>query len=407
MEYDALIFLYEKHNRYSVHALLAALDKNEVEIPVILSKLEDIPEHTKKYRNPVIAFSFKTQYLVEKYKSIQKLLQSVKGTKVAGGPHPTGDPVGTLKLGFDVVFVGDGEASFPEFLLGYTPKGVVLKEENGFVFTGWNRVKLDDYQSFPWWRKLFSPIEIERGCNHACRYCETPFIYGKSRYRGIDSVEEHVEAMKRMNKYHVRFIASDSFSYPYFFDILGLEGVKLYVGSFPSEVRPENVSEEKLEAMKGRVHNKRIVVGAQSGSERMLERMNRGHTVENVRVAVELILDYGFTPEVDFIFGLPGETKEDVEETLRLMEWITTKGGRVHAHTFMPLPGTPWEGEKPGTIPKIVRKFVERMTGRGLAYGYWKEQERVGKVIYKLYKEGKILGFRGWQQLRVRLPRYI
>jgi len=403
MQYDAIIFLYTKYNRYGVHALVASLDKANVGIPIKLVPLDKIPEISRKYKNPIIAMGFTTIYFVENYDKIKKVLENSRGVKIVGGPHATGDPVGLLNIGFDYVFVGDGEKSLVEFVKEGVTKGIVYKEGDQYIFTGWNRVNLDDYYSFPWWRGIYSPIEIERGCLHACRYCETPFLYGKSRYRSIESVKEHINAMKKANKLHIRFIASDSFSYPYFFDLLEIQGVKLYVGSFPSEVRPENVSEEKLKAMKGRVANKRIIVGAQSGSERMLKIMNRQHTVEDVKNAVELIVKYGFVPEVDFIFGLPGETKEDVEETLNLMEWITAKGGRVHAHAFMPLPGTPWEDKKPGKVPEVIRKFVERLTGKGLAYGYWKEQEVIGRKIYNFYREGKILGFRGWKLVKYKL----
>ncbi len=405
MVFDGVIFHYCRENKYSIHALLVALDRANVSVETMLTKLEDIPKASRAFRRPLVVFSFNTVYLVEHLKEIQRVLRSTRGIKVAGGSHPTGDPVGTLNMGFDYVFVGEGERSLPEFVHGGIPKGVVWKEDDEYVFTGRPvPVCMDDFPSFPWWRGLFSPIEIERGCLHACKYCETPFIFGRSRYRSVDSILEHVDAMIEKGKRDVRFISPNSFGYPDFFELvdrISKKPVRLFLGSFPSEVRPESVDEEKLKAIEGRVSNKRIIIGAQSGSERILEVMNRGHSVEDVLQAVELCRKHGFLPEVDFIFGVPGETEEDVNQTLKLMENILKLGGRIHAHSFLPLPGTPWEGAPAGTVPTKIRRFLNSATGRGNVYGVWEYQEALGRKIAELYRDGTILGLRGWQKLRL------
>ncbi len=404
--YDAIIFLYTEANKYSVHALLAALDVYEINLPTLLCKdLAQLYNAANRYENPLIVVSMNTIFFVEYFETLRKILSELPGTKVAGGPHPTGDPVGTLLLGFDYAFVGEGEHSLPEFVLGELPKGIVWRDGDSFYFTGRPKpVSLEEFPSFPWWRGIVSPIEITRGCCHGCKYCETPFIHGFPRHRPLHSVEHHIEAYVALGKRDVRFISPDSFDYPYFYELLQLPEsypVRLFIGSFPSEVRPEHVDEEKLKAMKEIVSNKRIVVGAQSGSERMLELMSRGHTVEDVIEASKLISSYGFVPEVDFIFGLPGETGEDISATLELMRTIVDLGGRIHAHAFIPLPGTPWEDKPAGSIPLVVRKYIERLTGRGKVFGVWRRQETLAKIIHTFYRDGKILGMRGWRLLRL------
>ena len=52
-------------------------------------------------------------------------------------------------------------------------------------------------------------------------------------------------------------------------------------------------------------------------------------------------------PQVDLIFGLPTELEEDQRMTLDLVRWIVAKGGKVRAHRFMPLPGTPLAAARP------------------------------------------------------------
>ena len=111
------------------------------------------------------------------------------------------------------------------------------------------------------------------------------------------------------------------------------------------------------------VSNDRIIVGAQSGSQRILNIINRGHTVEDVFLAVDNLIDYGFVPDVDLIFlALP----------------------RIHAHIFMPLPGTPFENYPPGKIDSKTKKVLGDLARRGLLYGSWAVQEKLAIMLSKL-----------------------
>ena len=67
-----------------------------------------------------------------------------------------------------------------------------------------------------------------------------------------------------------------------------------------------------------------------------------------------MILDYGYGVDLDFIFGLPGETPEDLEKTLDYFNEIllSSKKIRIHTHTFMPLPGTPYSNAPKGKVSK-------------------------------------------------------
>lgn len=115
----------------------------------------------------------------------------------------------------------------------------------------------------------------------------------------------------------------------------------IYFGTFPSEVRPDFVTDEALELITGYCANKTISLGGQSGSPAVLESIGRGHGRQEIESACEHILDHGLVPQVDLILGLPMESAEDQHMTLDLARWIEEKGGKVRAHRFMPLPGTP------------------------------------------------------------------
>ena len=101
--------------------------------------------------------------------------------------------------------------------------------------------------------------------------------------------------------------------------------------------------------MKEFADNDEIVIGAQSGSRKMLEACHRSHSVENVLAAVSLARKYGYKVIVDFIYGLPGESEADMKESMAVMEEVVRMGARIHPHVFAPLPQTAFAKEQPGS----------------------------------------------------------
>ena len=166
---------------------------------------------------------------------------------------------------------------------------------------------------------------------------------------------------------------------------MGSEG-RIFIGSFPSEIRPEYISRETLDIVLKYADNDNLVIGAQSGSQRMLDLCRRGHTVEDTLRGVRLTLEAGLKANVDFIFGFPGETLQDMEKTADLMQQLITLGARVHAHTFMPLPQTGFAGQEPGCIGKSIQAIGGKWPGR--VYGNWKEQREMAQKISRYLREG-------------------
>jgi radical SAM superfamily enzyme YgiQ (UPF0313 family) len=84
---------------------------------------------------------------------------------------------------------------------------------------------------------------------------------------------------------------------------------------------------------------------------------------------------------VDFLFGLPGETPVDVDATLQLAEKLAAMGAKIHNHTFMPLPGTPFSHQAPGEIDKTTQRQLVLLTSQGKAYGQWQQQMEIAKQL--------------------------
>jgi B12-binding domain/radical SAM domain protein len=222
---------------------------------------------------------------------------------------------------------------------------------------------------------------------------------GRLRHRSIDNIAKWVEVSYRRDRPEIRFITPDAFAYGsqdgkrLRLDLLaemlravnGIVGREhTYIGSFPSEVRPENVSEEAINLIRQFAANDNLVIGAQSGSQRMLDLSHRGHTVEDIYRAVQLTLDAGFIANVDFIFGMPGEREEDQASTRQVIADLAGMDARIHSHAFMPLAGTPWAAAPPGDVDSKTQDLLERLTGRGQQFGQWREQQKACRAMVNL-----------------------
>ncbi|MHA1688384.1 MAG: TIGR04013 family B12-binding domain/radical SAM domain-containing protein [Promethearchaeota archaeon] len=417
---DTPVILYhERVNKNSWNALLAAIETEHVlegksmDLLIIESQWELLQKINELLRTHALihaCFSLFTSQFFE-IKWLVKNLKRKYGKKlqlIAGGPHPTGDPRGTLDIGFDIVVRGEGEKIFPELLKHIKNnedikkmKGISFINEQGKYQSTGKRplIRLDDYRSFPKHQfKRFGPIEITRGCPHCCYFCQTPHIFGtKPRHRSIESIYEHVDDLVEQFKDHtdVRFVSPNAFSYGSNdgkkMDLDKIEELlrttkehlpkkgRIFFGTFPTEMRPEHVIPATLDLIKKYVFNDNIVIGAQSGSQRILDSCNRGHSIEDIRKAVELTIKYKLGATVDFIFGLPGENEKDVEETIKLMKDLTKLGAKIHAHSFMPLPQTVFSSKAPGLLNKNLLKVIEKLTSNGNLFGSWKKQAQLAK----------------------------
>jgi B12-binding domain/radical SAM domain protein len=422
LEKIAFVVYYQKKNIYSLNALVGALETveelNNVNFYFIrgsenlYNKLESICENHQKV---VLGISFFTTQLWE-INDLLKLLQAKYKKRVlfiAGGPHPTGDPEGTLKMGFDIVVVGEGEETLIEIFLSVKNskkfdaiRGIAYFNKDNILVTSKKRrwIDLDKYPPLPVRNVKFGAIEITRGCPYVCYFCQTPYLLGTlPRHRSIKSICNAINVMKTYDKLDIRFITPNAFSYGSLdgksLNIPLLEKLlieitkiikpkgKIYLGSFPSEVRPEHVTKETLGLILKYAANDNIVIGAQSGSQRILNSCNRGHSIMDVYNAVKLTLEVGLIPNVDFIFNLPNETEEDVDLTIDFMYKISDMGAKIHSHTFMPLPLTVFAFEDVKEVDEKIIKAISKLSSQGLAYGEWEKQEKIAKKIAEYLKK--------------------
>jgi len=421
----AFVVFYQKQNIYSFNALIAAIETeqelDEIKIYFIRgyeNLYNDLERISDSYGKIVIGISFFTTQLWEISDLVKSLRDKYKDKFlfIAGGPHPTGDPEGTLKMGFDLVVRCEGEETLIEILNHVKNnknfndvKGIAyLTKDNNLILTKKRKwIDLDKYPPLPSKHVKYGAIEITRGCPYVCYFCQTPYILGTvPRHRSIKSICDAIRIMKEYNKTDIRFISPNAFSYgshdgktlnlPILEQLLiNIKEIiepkgRIYFGTFPSEVRPEHVTEKTLGLVLKYAANDNIVIGAQSGSQRILNSCNRGHSVEDVYNAVKLTIRVGLIANVDFIFNLPNETDEDINLTINFMKELSDMGAKIHTHTFMPLPLTVFANETVKEINEKTRKIISELSSKGLAYGDWKKQEKIAKKIASYFKLKKL-----------------
>jgi len=365
-----LYIKYNKKNSYSLAALAAVVPQAAL---------------VREPHDGIMLYSLSTKQADAVFEEVGNATTS--SIFIAGGPHPSGAPEETLRY-FDYVVIGEGEETLPHLLKTIESRGDVsqvkgiayVDRQSGKVVRTEPRdhVDLNKYPCFDP-RKLLAPIEISRGCPWRCKYCQTPRIFGSSvRHRDIDSIVTCAKYQRDL-----RFTSSNAFAY-------GGDGIHsrldkverllstlhrmekpIYFGTFPSEVRPEFVTDDALELVVRYCTNQTISIGAQSASDRILKEIWRGHTVDDVITAVERCSCHGISPVVDFIFGYPTETEEDQQDSLNLIKWICRKGGSVRAHYLTPLPDTPYADVEPSKVSSEVNRVLGRLALEGKVTGSW------------------------------------
>lgn len=367
-------FRWNKKNSYSIAALLPLVPG---------AGLADGP------RDGIMLYSIASAQAEEVYREVAGSRADVEAVFVAGGPHPSARPEEALRS-FDYVVIGEGEETLPELISVIkgggdpeTVRGIAYMRDGAIRITPQREeVDLDLYPPFR--PPIFSPVEISRGCPWGCAYCQTPQLFGrKMRHRSISKILEYARFYSDL-----RFTSPNALAY-------GSDGVHpridkverlllslselhkpIYFGTFPSEVRPDFVTEEAVDLIVRHCRNRHLSIGGQSGSDRILKMIARGHDVEAVRRACEICIDRGIVPNLDLIVGLPKETAEDQRMTLDLAREVVGGGGRIRAHHFTPLPGTVLEDEEPADLAAEVAKEMGELALRGKATGKWSSSDQ-------------------------------
>ena len=252
---------------------------------------------------------------------------------VIGGVHPTLDPEGTLaEEEFDYVIRGEGEFTFLELADNQREeeiKGLSFKK-SGQMIHNEDRPFIDDLDALPYpCRDSFlndtryldlGHLITGRGCPFSCAYCASPRLWQRTvRFRSISNVISELEYLQTNYNASIIHFADDTFT-------LNKHRAKEICRQiidrrleieWVCDTRADCLDRELVALMKS-AGCVRIKIGVESGSDRILKRMKKGETKEKIRQAVSLIKGEGLPFTAYFMAGFPGETNEDLKQTIEL-----------------------------------------------------------------------------------------
>jgi len=209
-------------------------------------------------------------------------------------------------------------------------------------------------------------IRIQIGCDKFCTYCIVPMVRGPEQGRPPAQIIEEARELADQGCLEITLLGQTVNSYRYedegkttkladllrqLHEVSGLQRIK-FVTNYPKDM-----SYELLEAVRDLPKCSRYLhVPAQSGSNSVLERMKRGYTVEDYREMMQRIRETIPNAAVssDFIVGFCGETDEDFDQTVELVEECRFKNSFIFKYSERP--GTKGAEHLPDDIPLSVKK---------------------------------------------------
>ena len=261
----------------------------------------------------------------------------------------------------DCVVWGEGEMSFKELVERWERdepwgdvQGIVHFDGSDVVRTP-KRATIADLNAHPFpARHLLPGIEDymlsvlrSRGCAYYCAYCSVTAFWGgrSNRRRDDENVLAEMAHIKECYPRQVFAFADDTFTVPPRHVIALCEKMRqANIGlEWSCTGRMETISPELLQAMR-RAGCTDMFFGIESGSTKVLRRLGRRYDADQVYATYRLCVETDIRPRFSFIFGLPDEDWEAVQDTWRLIDRL--QGVSIGVHILTPLPGTDI-GERP------------------------------------------------------------
>ncbi len=349
---------------YALMSLGAVLKEQgmDVEVLDLLStrySLQKIEGCLARYQPDLIGITSVTMNFPAAVRILQTCKTLMPGaTAVIGGPHATFMAEETLRSypEVDIVVRGEGEETIRELTraldkrggleevkgLTFRRNGSIVRTEDRPFIEDIDRLPLPDRTLFPISRYLAmrvpASVLTSRGCPTGCSFCVGYRMTGrKGRFRNPLRVVDEIEAARGLgfeevcidddlftrNRRHVTAICDEILN-------RGLK-LKLYIFA-----RVDTVDEPLLRKLK-EAGCAMICFGLESGNQKILDLANKRATVERARRAVALSKAAGISPLGSFILGLPGETRETMQETVSFAQSLGIPHG---FHLLAPFPGT-------------------------------------------------------------------
>jgi len=355
-----------------IGSLAAVINEMGVEVKVIdqfANRISDsaLLNEIKAYSPDMIGFSCLTQAMHKVEILVREIRKFSEAVIVLGGIHPTLFADQLLSSGVaDVIVRGEGERSIAEVItamqqksglsqikgISFSNEGRIFHNEDRplvedldkLPYPAWNFFELEYYREAPLaliTNELAIPVLGSRGCPYKCMFCAQDIIYPRPRYRSSLGI------IKEMEYFHGKFKAKRfgfiDANFPFSVEF-GLEFCADLIRSglhkkirWATETRVNLVNEELLIMMK-KAGVDLIMFGFEVGSQRILNKINKNTALDQSRKVMQIVKKLKINTLGLFMLGLPGETKDDCEETIRFAKELNPTIAKFNI--AIPYPGS-------------------------------------------------------------------
>lgn len=311
---------------------------------------------------------------------------------IAGGHHASALP-DVVAQTFDYVIIGEGEIAesklITELLSGRRPSeriivGECIKDLDNVGWIDYSLAQLERYTRRVNGHKSISVL-TSRGCPYKCEFCNSTLMkrYKSVRFRSAQDVIAEVLYLNQQYSVTSFRIQDDIFSINRARLKEIADGLEKYHFSFRCFARVDNIDDDILNDFK-RMGIFHLSFGVESGSQRILDLMNKGTKVEDIRRSIQLAKAYGMKCRVYLIAGYPGETIESLDETISMIREVEPDD--VSVYPLIPYPGTPlFENPKKYRITFIDKnfsKYYQIYGNKKSGYVFETEDMDIEKLIF-------------------------
>lgn len=329
---------------------------------------EEVSVYLSKSKWDIIGINaFSTQYAWAKWFATEARKRQPRAVIVMGGPLPTFSADTVLKkTQADICVISEGEETIKDLVsnLGHlesvagikyrnssgeivsTPARPYISDLDSLPFTEYDLIDMDIYFKncglfgFPDVKTI--PMLSSRGCPYNCNFCSRTFR--GARLRSVDKIVEEIGLVR--DRYGIRgvgfadelVLVNKKRAYEF---CEKLKKLKIYWGC---QGRANVVDLDLLKAMKD-AGCASVGYGIESGSQKILDAMNKKVTVIQNELAITNTLKAGMLPIVQMIYGYPGEDTESIDDTIsffrRVKFYPATARGRCDISLLTPIPGSP------------------------------------------------------------------
>lgn len=349
-EYKSVVKYSESFNKYK-----SAIESDDH--PIWTEAIKEI----SSFYPEVVGISVLTSKVPSAFK-IAEICKKIDPQMVVvfGNHHPTIKPDEILlNENVDFVVRGEGEETFSSLIDNldspspnyHTIAGLSFRD-NGAIINNNDRACIDNLDALPFPARdkllnleTYTPTQLSmvmtsRGCPYSCAFCASHNMWGKKvRFRSIENIINEINELK--NVYSVKNITfmDDSFTINRKrVKELCMAMIEDHISITWSCLTRVNIISDEIIALMKKAGCTKVDVGIESGNQRILDLINKGITIEQIRKAAEILKRNKMYWSGFFMFGFPTETENEIFDTINFLKEL--KPNWANISIFTPYLGT-------------------------------------------------------------------